>query len=124
MGRPIRILLVSDDDEFGGRMLVRAARRGVTMSLVGSGENLDVAAVGYGANVVVLDADEAPRRRTRAATAFASTHRMFLSCSLLRVPPRRASPAYPSSARSRRTRSCAPSAVSRTASERPGTFNF
>jgi len=84
MGRPIRILLVSDDDEFGGRMLVRAARRGVTMSLVGSGENLDVAAVGYGANVVVLDADEAPRRRTRAATAFASTHRMFLSCSLLR----------------------------------------
>jgi DNA-binding NtrC family response regulator len=74
MGRPIRILLVSDDDEFGGRMLVRAARRGVTMSLVGSGENLDVAAVGYGANVVVLDADEAPRRRTRAATAFASTH--------------------------------------------------
>jgi DNA-binding NtrC family response regulator len=74
MRRPIRILLVSDDDDFAGRVLARAARQGVTMSLVGSGENLDVAAVGHGANVVVLDADAAPRRRTRAATAFASTH--------------------------------------------------
>jgi DNA-binding NtrC family response regulator len=74
VGRPIRILLVSDDDEFAGRVLVRAARRGLTTSLVGSAENLDVAALGHGANVVVLDADIAPRRRTRAATAFASTH--------------------------------------------------
>jgi hypothetical protein len=74
MRRPIRILLVSDDDAFAGRVLVRAARRGMTMSLVGSEENLDVAALGHGANVVVLDADVAPRRHTRAATAFASTH--------------------------------------------------
>jgi DNA-binding NtrC family response regulator len=74
MLRPVRILLVSDDDDFAGRVLARAARRGMTMSLVGSGEDLELAAFGHGANVVVLDADVAPRRRTRAATAFASTH--------------------------------------------------
>ena len=74
MRRPIRILIVSDDDDFAGRVLVRAARRGITTSLVGSGEDLEVAAFGHGANVVVLDADVAPRRRTRAATAFASAH--------------------------------------------------
>jgi DNA-binding NtrC family response regulator len=74
MRRPIRILLVSDDDDFAGRVLARAARRGMATSLVGSGEDLELAAFGHGANVVVLDADVAPRRRTRAATAFASSH--------------------------------------------------
>jgi hypothetical protein len=74
MGRQIRILLASDDDEFAGRVLVRAARRGMTMSLIGSREDLELAAFGHGANVVVLDADDAPRGRTRAAVAFAGTH--------------------------------------------------
>jgi DNA-binding NtrC family response regulator len=74
MNRPIRILLVSDDDDFAGAVLARAARRGMTMSLVGSGEDLELAAIGHGASVVVLDADVAPRRRTRVATAFAGTH--------------------------------------------------
>jgi DNA-binding NtrC family response regulator len=72
--RPIRILLVSDDDDFAGRVLARAARRGMATSLVGPSEDLELAAFGHGANVVVLDADVAPRRRTRAATAFASSH--------------------------------------------------
>jgi DNA-binding NtrC family response regulator len=70
----MRILLVSDDDEFANRMLARAALRGMTMSLVGFGDDLELAAYGHGASVVVLDADGAPRRRTRAATAFASAH--------------------------------------------------
>jgi DNA-binding NtrC family response regulator len=74
MRRPIRILLVSDDDDFAGRVLARAARHGMATSLVAPGEDLELAAFGHGANVVVLDADVAPRRRTRAATAFAGTH--------------------------------------------------
>jgi hypothetical protein len=74
MRRPIRILLVSDDDDFAGPVLARAARRGMPVSLVGSDEDLELAAFGHGANVVVLDADVAPRRRARAATAFASTY--------------------------------------------------
>jgi len=73
MLRPARILLVSDDDDFAGRMLARAARRGMAMSLVGSGDDLELAAFGHGANVVVLDADVAPRRRTRAASASSTT---------------------------------------------------
>jgi DNA-binding NtrC family response regulator len=74
MRRPIRILLVSDDDDFAGPVLARAARRGMPVSLVGSDEDLELAAFGHGANVVVLDMDVAPRRRARAATAFASTY--------------------------------------------------
>jgi DNA-binding NtrC family response regulator len=72
--RPIRILIVSDDDDWAGRVLARAALRGMTLSRAASTDDLDLAVLGHGANVVVLDTDVAPRRRARAATAFASAH--------------------------------------------------
>ena len=120
----VRILLVSDDD-VAGRMLARAARRGVTMSLVGPGENLDVAALGDGANVVVLDADVAPRRRMRSATAFASTH-PEVPVVLASTSPATASlaglPLVGKGSADEVLR--APSVMSQTATERRETFNF
>jgi hypothetical protein len=55
-------------------VLACAAGKGMAVSLAGSHDDLELAVIGHGATVVVLDADTAPRRRTRAATAFASAH--------------------------------------------------
>ena len=71
---PLRILLVSDDDEFVAHVLDSAFDRGVEVARAGSGDDLEIAAFRHGANVVVVDADAAPRRSSRAATAFASEH--------------------------------------------------
>lgn len=72
--RPLRLLLVSDDGEFAGRVLVRAATLGLSIAHVGSADDLELAAFCHGANVVVLDADGAPWRRSRTASAFASSY--------------------------------------------------
>ncbi len=71
---PLRILLVSDDHEFAARVVEGALDRGVEIACVGPADDLEIAAFRHGVNVVVLDADAAPRGRTRAATAFASAH--------------------------------------------------
>jgi len=55
-------------------VLSSAAGHGMAVSLAGFGDDLELAAIGQGATVVVLDADPAPRRRARAAMAFSSAH--------------------------------------------------
>jgi hypothetical protein len=73
-GQSLRILLVSDDEEFVGRLVARANMRGLPVARAAPGDDLELAAFGHGANVIVLDADRAPRRCARAAATFAGAH--------------------------------------------------
>jgi DNA-binding NtrC family response regulator len=72
--RPLSILLASDDAPFVDELSAAAAERGFALHTVGAEQDVDVALVQNGANVYVYDADGAPRRGARSATAFAARH--------------------------------------------------
>ena len=72
--RPMRILLVTDDATFADGVVSLATRRGLHVTLASTEDDLDIAALRHGPNIVVLDAHDALRRTVRAATIFAAVH--------------------------------------------------
>jgi DNA-binding NtrC family response regulator len=72
--RAISILLASDDIPFVDRLSAAAAERGLALHRLTAETDVDVALARHGANVYVVDADAAPRRGARSATAFAARH--------------------------------------------------
>jgi DNA-binding NtrC family response regulator len=75
MGRPpLSILLASDDAQFIRKLSNAAVERGVAIHALAAEQDVDVALAQKGANVYVVDADGAPRRGARSATAFAARH--------------------------------------------------
>jgi ActR/RegA family two-component response regulator len=70
--RPIRVLLVSDDDRFADRLLAAAARRGLQLDRAAARDDLDRRAKRDQPDVIALDARRARRRTARAASALAS----------------------------------------------------
>lgn len=72
--RPLRVLLVSDDDAFADELAALALDGGGELGRAAPHEDLELAAYRHGANVVAVDVDAALRRRIRTATAFAAAH--------------------------------------------------
>jgi DNA-binding NtrC family response regulator len=70
----ISILLASDDIPFVDQLSAAAAERGLALHRLTAETDVDVALARHGANVYVVDADAAPRRGARSATAFAARH--------------------------------------------------
>ena len=68
------ILLASEDIPFADKLCAAAADRGVAVHRLTAETDVDVALARHGANVYVVDADTAVRRRARSATAFAARH--------------------------------------------------
>ncbi len=72
--RPMRILLVTDDDGYADEVALAAALRGVDLELAAVGDDLDAATTLHLPNVVVLDAHDALTRTSRTASVFAALH--------------------------------------------------
>jgi DNA-binding response OmpR family regulator len=72
--RPMRILLVTDDEGYADEVALAAALRGVDLVLVANGDDLDDATTLHLPNVVVLDAHDALARTSRTASVFAALH--------------------------------------------------
>lgn len=72
--RPIRILLVTDDDGYADEVALAASLRGVDLELAAVGDDLDATTTLHTPNVVVLDAHDALARTSRTASVFAALH--------------------------------------------------
>ena len=72
--RPMRILLVTDDEGYADEVALAAALRGVDLELAATGDDLDAAATLHLPNVVVLDAHDALARTSRTASVFAALY--------------------------------------------------
>jgi DNA-binding response OmpR family regulator len=72
--RPMRVLLVTDDDRFADRVTAAAAQQGLPIARASSDADLDTTADETSPNVVALDARTRLGRTARAATAFATLH--------------------------------------------------
>jgi len=70
--RPMRILLVTDDDGYADEVAVAASLRGVDLELAAVGDDLDASTTLNMPNVVVLDAHDALARTSRTASVFAA----------------------------------------------------
>jgi hypothetical protein len=70
----MRVLLVTDDDGFGGGLEAAAADRDVTLARASTTDDLDTTAIRHQPNVVALDGRSAPARFARSAVAFATLH--------------------------------------------------
>jgi DNA-binding NtrC family response regulator len=72
--RPLRTLLVTDDERYASRLLSAAALRGVELELASGEDDLDTTTSRHVPNVVVLDAQNTFASTSRAATVFAALH--------------------------------------------------
>ena len=72
--RPLRTLLVTDDDRYANKVVSAAALRGVQVELASGDDDLDTTTDRNVPNVVVLDARNTFARSSRAATVFAALH--------------------------------------------------
>lgn len=72
--RPMRILLVTDDDDYADEVSLAAALRGMDLELAAVGDDLDAATTLHLPNVVVLDAHNALARTSRTASIFAALY--------------------------------------------------
>ena len=72
--RPMRILLVTDDERYADEVASVAARRGVDLARASAGDDLDADTTRKAPNVLVLDANNRLARTSRAATVFAALH--------------------------------------------------
>jgi hypothetical protein len=70
----MRVLLVTDDDEFADRLTQVAASQGLPIARASSKDDLDLTAKDHASNVVALDARKRLGRTARTATAFATLH--------------------------------------------------
>ena len=72
--RPMRILLVTDDDNYADEVALAASLRGAELERVAVGDDLDVATSRHLPNVIVLDAHDALARTSRTASIFAALY--------------------------------------------------
>jgi DNA-binding NtrC family response regulator len=72
--RPMRVLLVTDDDGLAASMSEAAALKGLRLVRASSADDLDTTATQHEPNVVALDARIALRRTARTATSFGTLH--------------------------------------------------
>ena len=72
--RPLRTLLVTDDDLYANKVVSAAALRGVQVERASGDDDLDTTTDRHVPNVVVLDARNTFARSSRAATVFAALH--------------------------------------------------
>jgi hypothetical protein len=87
--RPMRILLVTDDDGYADEVSLAASLRGIDLELAAVGDDLDAATMLRMPNVVVLDAHDALARTSRTASVFAALYpRIALVIVANRAPER------------------------------------
>ena len=72
--RPMRILLVTDDDNYADEVALAASLRGAELELAAVGDDLDAATSRHLPNVIVLDAHDALARTSRTASIFAALY--------------------------------------------------
>jgi hypothetical protein len=72
--KPLRTLLVTDDDRYADEVVSAAALRGVEVELASGDDDLDSTTDRHVPNVVVLDARNTLARTSRTATVFAALH--------------------------------------------------
>ena len=72
--RPMRILLVTDDERYADEIAYAASLRGVDLARAAVGDDLDATTTRNAPNVVVLDAHNTLARTSRTATVFAALH--------------------------------------------------
>ena len=72
--RPMRILLVTDDNDYADEVALAAALRGVDLELAAVADDLDAATTLHLPNVVVLDAHAGLARTSRTASVFAALY--------------------------------------------------
>jgi hypothetical protein len=70
----MRVLLVTDDDQFGSRIAEAAAGQGVQLARASTTDDLDTTSVRHEPNVVAVDGRGTLRRSARAAVGFAARH--------------------------------------------------
>ena len=70
--RPMRVLLVTDDDGLAERVSAAAAEQGLPLARASSADDLDTTAEQHRPNVVALDARTRLARAARSASAFAN----------------------------------------------------
>ena len=72
--RPMRILLVTDDDKYADEVALAASLRGAELELAAVGDDLDAATSRHLPNVIVLDAHDSLARTSRTASIFAALY--------------------------------------------------
>jgi ActR/RegA family two-component response regulator len=72
--RPLRTLLVTDDERYASKLVSAAAVRGFEIELASGDDDLDTTTNRHPPNVVVLDARNTFASTSRAATVFAALH--------------------------------------------------
>jgi hypothetical protein len=72
--RPMRILLVTDDEGYADEVALAAALRGIDLELAATSDDLDDATTLHLPNVVVLDAHDTLARTSRTASVFAALY--------------------------------------------------
>jgi len=87
--RPMRVLLVTDDDRLAYRATTAAALQGLPLACASRVDDLEAASELHDANVVALDARTALGRAARSATTFATLHPRIAVVLVGRVPPAR-----------------------------------
>jgi DNA-binding NtrC family response regulator len=87
--RPMRILLVTDDERYAEDIAAAAERRGVDLALASAGDDLDGAATESAPNVLVLDANNRLARVSRTATVFAALHPRIVTVVVANRAPER-----------------------------------
>ena len=86
--KPMRVLLVTDDDGFGGDLEAAAADREVSLTRASTTDDLDTTAIRDEPNVVALDGRTSPARSARSAVAFATLHPRLAVVLVVDRPPR------------------------------------
>ena len=87
---PMRLLLVTDDDDFAERIAAAAALQGLPVARASSQDDLDASADESSPNVVALDARTRLGRAARTATTFATLHPSIAVVVVARNPSARA----------------------------------
>lgn len=71
---PMRVLLVSDDNDYANGIVFAAASRGVLATVVPAEEDVEVETKRSGADVVIFDGGETYAPILRLGSAFAAVH--------------------------------------------------
>ena len=85
--RPMRVLLVTDDDQFGSRIAEAAAGQGVQLARASTTDDLDTTSIRHEPNIVAVDGRRTLRRSARAAVGFAARHPLIAVVLVADGPP-------------------------------------
>jgi hypothetical protein len=72
--RPLRTVLVTDDDRYAQRVVAAAASKGMDVERVSGDDDLEETTSRHAPSVVLLDAQNTLAPASRAATLFAASH--------------------------------------------------